>query len=235
MRRIDYDYDELQNLAKRVIYDDKGQVSFYEKFTYDVLYRITSASTYQQKKDNQNQFYRELIESSIWKYDRMGNILSFDETTDTNKTYKYKYDSKVRQQAVQIGNETVEYDALGNVKKTDAYKIDWYSFSKARSITTLSAADSSGHKNKNSVITFTYGPERELTAKYIEKIKDDDASTLKTKIHFVDDFYERWTITNGSSTKIVHKYHVRVLGRIVSTRIVTEPSPESSVDLEEDK
>lgn len=230
LRRIDYEYDKRQNLAQRTMYDETGRVSVLQKFGYDVLNRLTFASSYEQQAtaaissssggSNTSPRIRsdrlQLTESSSWMYDGMGNIMSYQ---DASGQKLYNYDERARQQAVQIGNERVEYDALGNVKSTDAYRIDWYSFSKARTITPTGAAGLN-----QSAVTFVYGPDRELVSKVI----GNPRSTLTTTIHFVDDLYEQWTVRNGSVTTIVEKFHVRAVGRIISTRIRTRIASSSS-------
>ena len=207
LRRIDYEFDKRQNLAQRDTYDETGQVTI-EKFSYDVLNRLTFASTYKQLQKQQQP---QLTESFSWVYDGMGNIQSYQEAS--GQDLLYNYDENKRQQAVQIGKELVEYDVLGNVINSCSYDIEWYSFSKPSVIKTPTV--------NGSVISFSYGPDRELIAK---KLSKPYSPSLTTTIHFVSDLYEKWSVKNGSNLKIIEKFHVRVLGRIISTRIVTKSS-----------
>lgn len=211
LRRIEYEYDTRQNLVQRSTLLETAKIV--NKFSYDILNRLTRANTYDIKSQIQES---KLVESLSWSYDGMGNMLSYEDSTGKRA---YDYDATKRQQAVKIGNETLKYDKLGNVMSTCAYSIDWYSFSKPRVV--IPSKSSYGPP-----IRFFYGPSRELVAK---TIGGADKTADSTTIHFVDDLYEKWTIKNGSSLIVVEKFHIRVLGRVISTRILARNTSTSNI------
>ena len=188
-RKLEYEYDRRQNLISKIDYDFRGS-TIKQKYEYDLLNRIISATSFENKEQKQG-------DSSSWMYDSIGNLIFVHDPVER----LFKYNDTKPQQAIQIGTESLKYDNFGNVIETDAYLVNWYSFSKAKQI-----------KTQNQHVSFKYGPERDLIVKYIVN------GTMQTTIYYIGNVYEKWIINTSDSVQIMEKYHSRVLEKIVSTK-----------------
>ena len=165
-----------------------------QKYNYDPIDRLVAMSSLEKSGNTEN-----LVGQSSWSYDAIGNMLYSNENFE--KIYSYSTDKP--QQAVQIGNEPITYDTLGNIVKTGNYEISWTSFSKPSSI-----------KTSKNVISFEYGPNRERITKSF--------NTGKALIHYVEDFYEKWFIIENNTISISEKFFVKALNKIIAKRVVTK-------------
>ena len=165
-----------------------------QKYNYDPLDRLVAMSSLEKSGNAEN-----LVAQSSWSYDAIGNMLYSNENFE--KIYSYSTDKP--QQAVQIGNEPITYDTLGNILKTGSYEISWTSFSKPSSI-----------KTPKNAISFEYGPNRERTTKSF--------NTGKALIHYVEDFYEKWFIIENNTISISETFFVKALNKIIAKRVVTK-------------
>jgi len=164
---------------------------FINRYSYDPIERLIGGST----SERLNKIEK-LTQYSSWHYDSIGNMLYSNDNKE--KFYKYSFDKP--QQAIQVGDAFIKYDLNGNVIKTDTYEIDWTSYSKPKNIRT-----------NQTLIRFLYGPKRERVVK-----KSDNLT-----IHYVNDFYEKWIITNNKTVTISEKFYIKILNKIVATKVRT--------------
>ena len=137
---------------------------------------------------------------SSWNYDAIGNMLYSNEINGDNF---YIYDKVKRQQPVKIGNENIAHDIRGNIIKTNSYEITWSSYSKPLEIRT-----------NRTLTNYEYGPNRERIIK--------SSNNQKTQIHYIDDIYEKWTSIENGTVQITEKFYIKVLNKIIATKIVTK-------------
>lgn len=191
-RKIEYKYDLLKNLLKKVDYDFRG-TDFITRYSYDSLDRLTGET----KSERFNKIEK-LTQYSSWTYDAIGNMLY---SNDNNREKLYQYSIEKPQQAIKVGDDSIHYDSNGNVIKTNAYQVDWTSFSKPKNIRT-----------GKTVLNFDYDPNRERIVK-----KSDNLT-----IHYINDLYEKWIINQNNTVTISEKFYFKVSNKLVATKIVTK-------------
>jgi len=195
VRKIEYTYDLKKNLLKKIDYDFRG-TDFINKYTYDSLDRLIAGSSWTRSKNVEN-----MLQYYSWSYDSIGNLLY----SNDNKEKFYQYNNADKpQQLVKIGDENINYDSFGNIIQTNAYQIDWTSFSKPKNINV-------NQKKSNINIQFDYGPNRERI------IKKNGGLT----VHYINNLYEKWINTSNNVTTIVEKFYIKVLNKIIATKVVT--------------
>ncbi len=67
-------------------------------------------------------------------------------------------------------------------------------------------------KKSNINIQFDYGPNRERI------IKKNGGLT----VHYINNLYEKWINTSNNVTTIVEKFYIKVLNKIIATKVVTK-------------
>ncbi|CAF1013398.1 unnamed protein product [Brachionus calyciflorus] len=152
INNLKYDYDVRRNLLKSEEFDPLASKKFIKKYSYDSLDRLVSASHFESTHEKTS---LENVQSC--SYDNIGNILHH---VSSKQQSVYNYDPDKPQLATMVGSEKVVYDNYGRIIKTDSYSIDWYSFSKPRSI-----------RQKNSTIEYLYGGDKENIMKKITNDK----------------------------------------------------------------
>ena len=164
------------------------------KYSYDTLDRLTGGSTFERVQN-----VEKMTQYSSWNYDSIGNLLY----SNDNKEKFYEYSLDKPQQVVKVGDESINYDSNGNVIKTSAYQIDWTSFSKPMNISV-----------NQTLMQFSYGPNRERVTKKSEKLT----------VHYVNNFYEKWIVTENNTVTTSEKFYIKVLNKIIAMKIVTNSS-----------
>ncbi len=143
---LKYSYDESGNISKIT---ENGEL--YTKYTYDSLNRLV-------REDNKKRG-----KTYIYSYDSNGNILCKKQTSFTLRedlescaftTVEYGYDGD---RLMSYGNETFEYDDIGNPKKYRGLTLKWEKGRQLAKIGDIELKyDANGRRIKRGTVEFIY-------------------------------------------------------------------------------
>ena len=217
IRKLEYNYDYKRNLKERFYYfDSSTKLNSSEIFGYDLLDRLVSSN-------KMNARGTKLLNDSItsYSYDSMGNIIQVSSRNSTgyiqsSNNYLYKMDKP--QQMASVNDDQITYDQNGNVIHTNAYDIQWYTFQKAKKIST-----------NGNAISFYYNNENQRFLRWTQGAVAATSKDFELN-YYVDDTLEKHMIyKNNKPSMQIKKFNIRIGAHLIATHVVQKNLTQSSI------
>ncbi|WP_419237712.1 RHS repeat-associated core domain-containing protein [Photobacterium leiognathi subsp. mandapamensis] len=191
-RHINYNYDNWGNVTQR--YD--RSLGLNERFTYDLLDRVTSATPMLDDRNQHGAGNPDFNRRFDYRYDKLGNI------TYKTGVGQYYYRSSHKHAVTQAGDTHYTYDAAGNMVRAtkqgkEERSIVWTSFNKPQRITR------NGHTT-----SFEYD------ANHARFYRED--SSGKQTLYF-GKTYEQ--VVNTKTKRVEHKQYIYADGKLIALHV----------------